>query len=204
MDTNKKDTTEKTRKIEYSIKLRNIYRDKEIAFKSLIQAGTKTFKTTLLVSGASSALTMCIAAIYLLYLRQSDMISQDTSRYIIISLSIFIFTLFLSLVSYGIHYLSLDTYYVDLISQLPKINASVNNGNVGDPVYSKRSDAYDEMSKQLVICIYVGLFIGFVFLLLSLIQIFNVDISYGYFLLFIVSVIVIYFIISYKNASHKG
>lgn len=204
MDANKKDATEEIQKIEYSIRLRNIYRDKEIAFKSLIQAGRETFKITLLVSGVSTFLTLCIAVIYLLYLEQSNLISQDTSRYIIISLSIFILTLFLSLISYGIHYLSLDTYYVDLISQLPRINASVNNGDFGNLVYSKRSDAYDEISKQLVICIYVGLFIGFVFLLLSLIQIFNVDISYGYLLLFIASIIVICLIISYKNISHKG
>lgn len=204
MDANKKDITEEMRKIEYSAKLRNMYRDKETAFRSLIQAGTKTFKTTLLVSGTSIFLTLCIAVIYLLYFEQSNLISQDTSRYIIISLSIFIFTLFLSLISYGIHYLSLDTYYVDLISQLPKMNASINNGDFGEFVYSKRSDAYDEISKQLAICIYVGLFIGYVFLLLSLIQIFNVDIAYGYFLLFIASVIIIYFIISCKNTSHKG
>ncbi|MGN0949391.1 MAG: hypothetical protein ACI4OH_01415 [Mitsuokella sp.] len=204
MDANKKDITEEMRKIEYSAKLRNMYRDKEIAFRSLIQAGTKTFKTTLLVSGTSTFLTLCIAVIYLLYLEQSNLISQDTSRYIIISLSIFILTLFLSLISYGIHYLSLDAYYVDLISQLPRINAGVNNGDFDNLVYSKRSDAYDEILKQLIICIYVGLFIGFVFLLLSLIQIFNVDISYGYLLLFIASIIVICLIISYKNISHKG
>lgn len=200
----KKDATEEIQKIEYSIRLRNIYRDKEIAFKSLIQAGRETFKITLLVSGVSTFLTLCIAVIYLLYLEQSNLISQDTSRYIIISLSIFILTLFLSLISYGIHYLSLDAYYVDLISQLPRINAGVNNGDFDNLVYSKRSDAYDEILKQLIICIYVGLFIGFVFLLLSLIQIFNVDISYGYLLLFIASIIVICLIISYKNISHKG
>ena len=132
------------------------------------------------------------------------LIEYHLHRYIIISLSIFILTLFLSLISYGIHYLSLDAYYVDLISQLPRINAGVNNGDFDNLVYSKRSDAYDEILKQLIICIYVGLFIGFVFLLLSLIQIFNVDISYGYLLLFIASIIVICLIISYKNISHKG